>query len=263
MLDAKTLGELGRVLFATAPVRQIPFVAGMVFRAFQRARPEEAADAALLLCTDPRWSGRTAHLVRDLLASDLIPKAGLDLLAETILAAETRFAIDIPVEWIEPEASSRRGDPGSRHPAVRQVEPPLRRWAAAHRVRGDAARLDEVVALARTLRGPSAAAIAAGLVDAVPSLPANAAEQVLKLALEWPAGGVRLAALAVIAERQGEQAALALTKSDPDARVRRWRPAQTRSRAHEQAQETRKAASGGRAADQMALFADADDRAAE
>ncbi len=116
-------------------------------------------------------------------------------------------------------------DPASTVPFQRWIEPPLRRWAAARIVGRAPARLGEV----RGRVGPlgatdkmGAAAVVAGMLDALDALDGRAASQVLDLGLGWPRGQVRLQALEALARREGVDAAFRRAAADPDAKVRRW-----------------------------------------
>ncbi len=109
-------------------------------------------------------------------------------------------------------------------PAVvrREVAPPLRRWAAAHVAAQDPAAWSSVLARARALDARGGAAVAAGILDAVASLMPKVQDLLIREATRWPNQAVRQLGLALVAEPQGSDAAYALARDDPNARVRAW-----------------------------------------
>lgn len=236
-MAARSAADIGKVLFSGPHARGQPWVACAAFRSVIDASPGEAVECALLLCTDRRWEDETVQFVRQILRGGLIPDADLDRLAEHFLWKD-RLVIDYPVDWVGSASGSRPSRPSGRKlragqmlTAIRKIAPPLRRWAASHVLRRRPARLVSVEDRARTLRGPVAAAVAAGIVDAIESLPREEIDRVLEQSLAWPAANVRLAALEVMARRMGPGIALARAAGDSNARVRGWRPAEDRAAA--------------------------------
>lgn len=100
----------------------------------------------------------------------------------------------------------------------RPIPPQARRWAADRALRSGLRRVDEVAALAERLGSRAGAAVVHGLVDACPHLPAEA----LAIGLDWPNGAVRLAAVRLLAQHDGVEAAAERAGGDRNGLVRRW-----------------------------------------
>jgi hypothetical protein len=259
LLGAKTLDDVGRVLLAAEGDGHQPWVAAASFRSVRAAYPKDAGECALLLCTDPRWSRMTAQLVGPILEGELLSGRELDRLADLFLWRECAV-INHPAGWLEgrPGRKSGRRAKGTVT-AIRQIEPPMRRWAAAHVLKRQPERHEQVLTRARALRGPAGAAVAGGMVDAIDALPEESAEMIMETGLGWPSANVRIAALSVLARRDGPAAALEMAAQDPNARVRRWRPPGMRTAERQAASQDAGAERSPAAGAQMPLFSKPDD----
>jgi hypothetical protein len=69
-----------------------------------------------------------------------------------------------------------------------------------------------------------AAAMVNGMLDSIAALDPGEAAVLLDLGLVWPLGSVRRHALEILAAQGDVQEAARLAASDPDAKVRHWRP---------------------------------------
>jgi hypothetical protein len=210
--------------------------AGLLFRRHHGDGQPGALDTALLLCTDLRWRRATAGLIAEIAGSGVLDGDELAVLAESFLNEAVVW--EAPAAWTEGPwieivlSESADGDddggPGEDDPpegplrVLRDVQPPLRRWAAAELLRQRPERLDDVFARTQALSARDAAAVVAGVIDAFDALGDQRAQRVLKIGLGWPAGWVRLVALERLAGCDGLDAARRLAADDPDARIRRW-----------------------------------------
>jgi hypothetical protein len=131
------------------------------------------------------------------------------------------------------DADDTADDPGSsadaddtadepRAVARRVVVPPLRRWASEWMTRHDPSAWSSLLARARELDSRSGAAIVVGVLDAIECLDPRVQQFVISRAIRWPHQSVRRPGLALIADRDGPEAAYALGKDDRDARIRAW-----------------------------------------
>jgi hypothetical protein len=107
----------------------------------------------------------------------------------------------------------------------RWIEPPLRRWAAGRTLRKAPERLDGLLAAARALSPPHREALVHGLLDAAGSLDEAQRRRLVQRGLRSGQARVRRAALVWLAELDGPEAARRRARSDPDATVRKWKPA--------------------------------------
>jgi hypothetical protein len=188
---------------------------------------------ALLLCTCPRWDRVTGRLIADIESSGVVSDAELDELAETFLDDEVEIVY--PLAWVSPEwLEIDLEHPGSGKALVvdedtpardrRRVAPPLRRWAA-HRVLSFAPwRLEELLIVAPRLDPHARGALILGMLDAAARLSEGGCRKLVRLGLSTGMARVRRAALDVLCELDGVDAALARARSDGDASVRSWQP---------------------------------------
>lgn len=166
--------------------------------------------------------------------SGLIPDEHLDLLARAFVAATEALYWELPADWFGgPEITmpSRARSRGSMPEAdadvepvvmARELQPPLRRWAAARLIRAEPSAWSGGVQEARNLDARSGAAVMAGLVDAADVLPPRARKVLMGLALDWGARSTHLAALEHLARHGGVERARKRARSDSDATIRRW-----------------------------------------
>jgi hypothetical protein len=156
-----------------------------------------AFDTALLICTDRSWRHTTGPVIAWIEASGLLSVAELDELTELFL------------------------QPGPAQ-AERQVRPPLRRWAAARRLRARPGALTALQALAENLDPNSGAGVVQGICDGLDVLPDDMGAAVLATALRWPRANVRKLALERLIDRGEYERAYQLGSTDPDTGLRRW-----------------------------------------
>lgn len=189
--------------------------------------------ATLLLCTSPRWDRATGRLIEAIERAGLLADDELDELAEAFLAD----AVEVvhPLAWVWPEwlgvdlddpggGRAYRVDEDTPARALRHVRPPLRRWAARRMLAACPARLHELLARAERLEPHGRAAAVLGLLDAATVLSADERRQLARVGLATGLARVRRAALELVSELDGPNAALSRARSDPDATVRAWRP---------------------------------------
>jgi len=233
---AETADDLHRILALYPPIRRSadayePFA---LLEKHHQAEPATSLVTATLLVTDRRWRGGAGHLIHRIAESDILDDEQLDLLAQTFLAAADAVYWQVPDEWFGDEViiiDLGEDVTGLVHdetvpdgPAVvrREVAPPLRRWAAARFVARNPAAWSSVLARARVLDARGGAAVAAGILDAVEKLMPKVQDLLITEATHWPNHVVRQLGLALVAERQGSDAAYALARDDPNARIRAW-----------------------------------------
>ncbi len=238
---ARTAGDLHRVLVLYPPIRRSadahePFA---LLAKHHEIEPASSAATAMLLLTDPRWRDGVGNLVRRIAASALLDGEHLDHLAEDFLAADDVVFWEIPADWFsdegividlgdpgfpddEPDDEELNDDDEGPPLARRVIAPPLRRWASEWMARHNPSAWSSLLARARDLDARSAAAIVTGLLDAIECLDPQVQQRLITHATGWPDQAVRRSGFALVAERDGPEAAYALGKDDPNARVRAW-----------------------------------------
>jgi hypothetical protein len=174
---------------------------------------------ALLLCTCRRWRRVTDKLVAAIEADGLLTHTELDELAEAFLAVEVEIVYPlgwVPPQWLAVEHTSAR--------TQRRIAPPLRRWAASRALRADPDRLDELLTDRERLDPRGRGALILGLLDAGGVLGRDERRRLAQIGLDIGLARARRAALELVCELDGPDAALQRAQSDPDATVRAWRP---------------------------------------
>lgn len=186
---------------------------------------------ALLLSTCHRWDRVTAKLIAAIAESGTLTSAELDELAESLLSDEV--VVEFPLAWVsERWVETDPADGTTRTVAAgetmtqdrRRLEPPLRRWAAARALRGDPARLADLLHHADALPPRHRDAVLHGMLDAADQLEESDRRQLVHRALRSGIARVRRAALDRLCELDGLQAALRRARRDADRTVRAWRP---------------------------------------
>lgn len=234
--SAETADDLHRVLALYPPVRPSSdaFEPFLLLQKHHEFETSTSAVTAMLLVTDRRWRGGVGKLVHRIAESEILDEEQLDLIAQTFLAADDAVYWQVPDEWFGEDVividlgddvtGVDQDESAPDGPALvrREVAPPLRRWAAAHVVARDSSAWSSVLARARVLDARAGAAVAAGILDAVESLLPKVQDLLIGEATRWPNQAVRQLGLALIAERQGSDAAYALARDDPNARIRAW-----------------------------------------
>jgi hypothetical protein len=192
-----------------------------------------AGFAALLICTSPRWDRVTGRLIAALEASGVLTDDELDWVAET-LAADA-VVVEFPAAWVSPEwldmdvtdpgnARCYRIDEHTPMTVTRRIAPPLRRWSARRVLTANPARYTDLLELSERLDPRDRGALVLGLLDANRSLHADDRRELMRIGLATGMARVRCAALDLMAELDGADAALQRARSDSDAKVRAWRP---------------------------------------
>jgi len=234
--SAETADDLHRILALYPPIRRSAdaFEPFALLQKHHETEPSTSAVTAMLLVTDRRWRGGVGQLVRRIAESEILDEEQLDLFARTFLAADGAVYWQVPDEWFGDDVivielgddvtGLDQDEEVSDAPAVarREIAPPLRRWAAAHVVARDSSAWSSVLARARVLDARAGAAVAAGILDAVESLLPKVQDLLIREATRWPNQAVRQLGLSLVAERQGSDAAYALARDDPHARIRAW-----------------------------------------
>jgi hypothetical protein len=236
--SAPTADDLHRVLVLHPPVRRSadahePLA---ILTRLHHMEPATTIVTAMLLLTDVRWRDGVSHLVRRIESSDLLDADQLDLLARTFLAANDAVYWQIPDAWFPDgsvtieldddgegeEAGGEPREPDGPAVARRQIVPPLRRWAATREVIRAPGSWTSLLARARKLDARSAAAIVAGLLDGVDSLPPPVQALLIHQAIRWPHQTVRQLGLGLLADLEDPEAAQVLAKNGPNKRIRDW-----------------------------------------
>ena len=241
--SAPTAAALHRVLVLHQPIRSSAdaFEPFSLLEKHHDAEPKSSVVTATLLLTDRRWRTGAGRLARRIADATILDPEQLDLLARAFLAADEALYWQVPDDWftdddmiidlgvvtIEPDdedAHGDRDDPVAPGPTVarREVAPPLRRWAAARATSREPTLWATLFTRARELDTRSAAAIMAGLLDAIEALEPLVQKLLIREATRWPDPAVRRAGLAFVADREGPEAAVKLAADDPSARVRAW-----------------------------------------
>jgi hypothetical protein len=211
--SAETAEDLWQVLLTSRPGGDtVPMGAASLLTKHHGQGQPGALVTALLLCTCRRWEFCTGALIKDVVDEGMLSKEDLDHLARLFLSGDTiRF---------------RKVTGGGT--TQLQGHAPLHRWAAVHLLRRGpesfSSLLDSLLDRARSTKAAMAAAMVNGMLDSISALNPGEAAVPLDLGLLWPLGSVRRHALEILAAQGDVQEAARLTASDPDARVRHWRP---------------------------------------
>jgi hypothetical protein len=198
-----------------------------------RAPGRSATSWSRCWCTCPRWERVTGRLIAAIESCELLAAGDLDELAEAFLADEAEIVY--PVGWVCPEWQVMDlDDPSSAvwvqlkedTPAHdrRRITPPLRRWAGRRALDAAPERLDELLITAERLGPHDRGALLLGVLDAAAGLGETERRMLVGIGLETGIARVRRAALDVLAELDGAEAALTRARCDGDATVRRWKP---------------------------------------
>jgi hypothetical protein len=192
-----------------------------------------AAFVALMICTCQRWDRVTARLITEIEHSELLDAADLDELAEAFLSHE--HVIAFPLAWVSPEwldvelhdasGTVRVVDQDTPGQHRTRLEPPLRRWAARRALRANPARLEQLLSDADLLAPRHRDAVIHGLLDAADRIDVAERRGVVDRGLHGGQSNVRLAALDLLCELDGPDAARIRAYVDTNATVRKWRPA--------------------------------------
>jgi len=187
---------------------------------------------ALLICTCRRWDRVTARLITALEHSELLDAADLDELAEVLLSDE--HVIPYPLAWVSPEwlavelhdasGNIRVVDQDTLGRRRTRVEPPLSRWAARRALRANPARLEQLLSDADPLAPRHRDAVIHGLLDAADRLEVTERRGLVDRGLHGGQSNVRLAALDLLCELDGPDAARSSAHTDTNATVRKWQP---------------------------------------
>ncbi len=190
------------------------------------------AFVALMICTCQRWDRVTARLIAAIEHSELLDAADLDELAERFLAHE--HVIAYPLAWVSPEGldvqlqdgcgTVRVVDPNTLGRHRTHLEPPLSRWVARRALRANPARLEQLLSAADLLAPRHRDAVIHGLLGAADGLEVAECRGLVDRGLRGGQSNVRLAALDVLCELDGVDAARYRAHLDTNANVRRWPP---------------------------------------
>jgi hypothetical protein len=192
--------------------------------------------AVILVCTCRRWDRVTAKLIAGIHDSGLLNDTELDELADAFLADD--HVISYPLawaspQWLEIDLHDRIGrsytvteDTLAQHRV--RPEPPLRRWAARQALHTRPQRLTELLETAEQLEPRHRDAAIHGLLDAARRLDEPTRRTLIDRGLHAAQGTARIAALEHLCELDGPESARCLAAADPNAQVRKWRPAADR-----------------------------------
>lgn len=234
--SAPSADALHRVLVLQPHVRESAdaFEPMALLAKHHATEPGTTAATAILLLTDRRWRGGQGQLVRRIADSGLLSDEQLDLLASAFMAADRCVYWPVPDEWFSDEStvlvvSDDDGEDADETAvndglavAARHVDPPLRRWAAAHLLARDPAAWPRLLATAEDLDARHGAAVVAGMFDGIESMPAAAQALLVTKGTTWPHQHVRRVALELVAARDGCGVAYRLAHVDPNAKIRAW-----------------------------------------
>ena len=189
--------------------------------------------AVVLVCTSRRWDRVTAKLIAAIHESWLLDDTQIDELADAFLAHDR--VISYPLAWASPQwleidlhdGTARTYTVTADTPAQHHVrpEPPLRRWAARQALHSSPARLTELLSTVERFEPRHRDAAIHGLLDAANVLEEPGRRALLDRGLRVASGSVRIAALELLCELDGPDTARRLAAADPNAQVRKWRPA--------------------------------------
>jgi uncharacterized protein YjeT (DUF2065 family) len=232
---AETADELHQVLVLHPPERATADASEpyLLLHKHHETEPDASVVTAMLLLTDRRWRDAVGKLARRIEASGMLDDEELDLLAQVFLAAGKTVYWAVPADWLGvelftidvqgPRAADPPGDlPEGPITAQRPIVPPLRRWAATRVVSQRPDAWGAIWTRARQLDARNAAAVVAGLLDAIDALTPPAQELLIQQATKWPDNAVRTLGLKLLAARHGADAAYQLAKDDPNTRIRAW-----------------------------------------
>ena len=191
------------------------------------------AFVALMICTCQRWDRVTARLITEIEHSELLDAADLDELAEAFLSHEHVIAFPlawVAPEWLDVELHDARGtvrvvDQDTLGQHRTRLEPPLRRWASRRALRANPARLEQLLSDVDLLAPRHRDAVIHGLLDAADRLDVSERRGLVDRGLRGGQSSVRLAALDLLCELDGPDAARIRAYVDTNATVRNWRPA--------------------------------------
>jgi hypothetical protein len=175
----------------------------------------------------------TAKLIAAVQDSALLDDAELDELADSFLSHGQ--VISYPLAWASPQwlAVEIDDEAGQIHTVNEDtlahhrvsVEPPLRRWAACRRLRSRPVRLGDLLRAAELFEPRARDALVHGLLDAAEVLDDAAQRKLVARGLNSGQGSVRRAALDRVCKLDGAESGLRRARSDPNAAVRKWKPA--------------------------------------
>jgi hypothetical protein len=186
------------------------------------------AFVAFMVCTCRRWDRVTARLIGAVEQSGLLDDRDLDDLADSLLSHE--HVISYPLAWVAPDEIAIADETGHVHTVSDDtlehhrpnVEPPLRRWAARRVLAADPSRIGQLLDAAKQFEPRHRDAVIHGLLDAAAALDQRHQRTLLTRGLAGGQSGVRLAALALLCELDGPDAARRRARDDPNATVRKW-----------------------------------------
>jgi hypothetical protein len=225
--DAESPEALQRVL--VIPGRRSDTVPDQAVWAFGRAHGDDdsgVVESVVLAVTNHRWTTIARPLLERLTDEGLLDEGHAGQLGLCFLEADV-VSVTVPGAWLVDFYLQQRGaeigrlDPAKTYTPARQVNPQVRRWAAARYAR-DRDGIAQVLRRALRMDSRHAAAAMHGLVDASEHLGYADAIEVLELAADWPAPAVRLAALKLLAARGRHAEALDRAANDRAATIRRW-----------------------------------------
>jgi hypothetical protein len=187
---------------------------------------------AFTVCTCRRWDRVTARLITALEHSGLLEDAELDELAESFLSHERAISFphtSVSPDWLEVALDDIHGPTVTvtEHTLARhrhRVEPPLRCWAAHRALRANPARQGQLLSDADLLASRDRDALIHGLLDAADVLQEPERRRLVRRGLQGGQSNVRLAALDVLWELDGPDAARRRADADTNATVRQWTP---------------------------------------
>jgi hypothetical protein len=190
------------------------------------------SSVALTVCTCGRWDRVTARLITALEQSGLLEDAELDELAESFLSHERVISFQLvsgSPEWLEVALDDSHGptvtvteETIAQH--CLRVEPPLRRWAAHRALRAHPARHGQLLSDSDLLAPRDGDALIHGMLDAADVLEEPERRGLVGRGLHGGQSNVRLAALEVLCELDGPDAARRRADADTNATVRQWKP---------------------------------------
>jgi hypothetical protein len=198
--SAASADDLHRVLVLHPHVRESAdaFEPMALLGKHHATEPGTSVATAILLLTDRRWRGAVGQLVRQIADSGLLSDEQLDSLACAFLAADRYVYWPVPDDWfseesvvlvVSDESDEDADQVGKREgPAVaaRDVAPPLRRWAASHLLAREPSAWPRFLATAEELDARNGAAVVAGMLDSVESIPAAAQSLLISKGTTWP-----------------------------------------------------------------------------
>lgn len=218
LMEASSHRELQRLMVLRVPSTSEveTLLALSLFTRANAAGTDDAPATAILMATDPRWKSISRQVMQMIEDHQLLPDSELDLIAQTLIAADQWLYWECPPDWFDDEGADDQ-------PAVarRKVAPASRRWAAARLTRREPSTWGKLFQRSTELASKHSSEIVVGLLEASDTLTPQAVKFVIERLLESGDPAARLNGLRRVAESD-LAAARKRAAADRNGRVRAW-----------------------------------------